>query len=183
MKPVEALGKENGMIARLPCSRRAMAVALAGLLLSGAPLPARADTVYLKDGTKVEGTIVKQDAAGFQVQVAAGVVKVPAALVAHREAPQPAVALVLGLGLPGAGNAYCGNLGKAAFYLGLTALSFGLSFGLVRFAQGSAQLVVPLVTGVGTAVVPWGVGAFEAYKEAERADAEPRFKIDYQPGQ
>lgn len=160
-----------------------------GLVLSIAALsvaaPASAETIFLKNGTRVKGKIVKQDDQYFQVQTANGMVKLDKDGVAIGDLPNPDIALILGVGFPGAGNAYDNRWDKTIFYLAFTAIAFAAAFVPVQYAGNYApgQMGLPILAGLGAAAIPWGVGAYDAYRDARLQDGQPKFRIEYSDGQ
>ncbi|MBM3275734.1 MAG: hypothetical protein FJZ00_11315 [Candidatus Sericytochromatia bacterium] len=46
-------------------------------------------------------------------------------------------------------------------------------------ATNAAGIAVPIGIAVSTSAIPLGLGAYDAFLEAQRQNAEPRFKIDY----
>ncbi len=164
----------------LPPVRTTIALGVALSLVCATEAPALAETIYLKNGTRVEGKILKQTSADFQVQTANGNIKVSKDTVAIQDPPNPGVALLLGIGFPGAGNAYTNRYDRSLFYVAFTAISFVATFALVQLAGDypSGQSL-PVLAGAGAAAIPWGLGAYEAYHEARRQDAQPKYKIEY----
>ena len=165
----------------MPPVRTTIALGVALALLCATEAPALAETIYLRNGTRVEGKILKQTAQDFQVQTANGNIKVSKDTVAIQDLPNPGVALLLGIGFPGAGNAYTNRYDRSLFYVAFTAISFVATFALVQLAGDypPGQMSMPVLAGAGAAAIPWGLGAYEAYNEARQQDAQPKYKIDY----
>lgn len=170
-------------------ARRSAAVACVGALFGAMPAfapPAAAEIIYLKNGTQIKGKITKQDEENFEVLTQQGPIKIAKHRVAQEDLPIPIVAAGLGIGFPGAGQAYVGRWDKAAFYLFITSITFGTAFVVGMFSfNGSIQVndgskvVFPVVTAVTTAAIPLALGSYDAFLEASRQNAEPKFKIQY----
>ena len=145
-----------------------------------------AEIIHLKNGTQIKGKIVKQDDENFDVQTTQGNVKIAKFKVSLQDLPNPSIAVGLGIGFPGAGNAYTARYDKALFYIGTTAISFAGAFALGLAMTGNlpapstAHLQAGGIAGGLTALIPWGLGAWEAYLDANRQNAEPKFKIEYE---
>lgn len=173
-------------------ARRTAAVACAGALLGALPVftpPAAAEVIYLKNGTQVKGKITKQDEETFDVLTQQGPMKIAKHRVALEDMPIPVVAAGLGIGFPGAGQAYVGRWDKAAFYIFITSITFGtaLVVGMYSFNGGitvsdASKMTFPVVTAVTTAAIPLALGSYDAFLEATRQNAEPKFKIQYNEG-
>ncbi len=173
-------------------ARRTAAVACAAALLSVMPVltpPAAAELIFLKNGTQVKGKITKQDEETFEILTQQGPLKIAKHRVAIEDLPLPVVAAGLGIGFPGAGQAYVGRWDKAAFYFFITSVTFGTAFivGMFSFnggltAKTASAMTMPVVTAVTTAAIPLALGSYDAFLEALRKNAEPKFKIEYNEG-
>ncbi|MBM3266632.1 MAG: hypothetical protein FJZ01_03200 [Candidatus Sericytochromatia bacterium] len=169
--------------------RHSAALAGAGLLFAACPgltPPAHAEVIHLKNGTQVKGKITKQDEENFEVLTAQGPVKISKLKVQLVDLANPAIAAGLGVGFPGAGQAYVGRWDKAVFYFSITAVTLGAAFvvGMVGVNGGLTvsdpnKLTLPVSIGVSTAGIPLLLGAYDAYLEAVRQNEAPKFKIDY----
>jgi hypothetical protein len=152
----------------------ATSIALIGALAT----PALAETIYLKNGTRVEGRIVKEDAETFQVETREGRRKIPKRDIEVVPAPEPFIALMTGLILPGGGQIYIGDYPRAGFYLGLGAASAAVGWvaaSQIRYNSPSTSAV----TAVVMMLVPGVIGAFDAAGASERLRAQTRYHIDY----
>lgn len=148
------------------------------VLIAAVAMPAVAETIYLKNGTRVEGRIVKEDAETFQVETKEGRRKVPKRDIEVVPAPEPFIALMTGLILPGGGQLYIGDYPRAGFYLGLGAASAAVGWvaaSQIRFNSPSTSAV----TAVVIMMVPGVIGAFDAAGASERLRAQTRYRIDY----
>lgn len=158
---------------------RALTTLATSLALVGAvAAPALAETIYLKNGTRVEGRIVKEDAEAFQVETKEGRRKVAKRDIEVVPAPEPFIALMTGLILPGGGQVYIGDYPRAGFYLGLGAASAAVGWvaaSQIRYNSPSTSAV----TAVVMMLVPGVIGAFDAAGASERLRAQTRYRIDY----
>ncbi|MFN3430994.1 MAG: LA_0442/LA_0875 N-terminal domain-containing protein [Candidatus Sericytochromatia bacterium] len=153
-------------------------VATSLALVAATALPAVAETIYLKNGTRVEGRIVKEDAETFQVETKEGRRKIPKRDIEVVPAPEPFIALMTGLLLPGGGQLYIGDYPRAGFYLGLGAASAAVGWvaaSQIRYNSPSTSAV----TAVVMMMVPGVIGAFDAAGASERLRAQTRYRIDY----
>lgn len=149
-------------------------------LLAGAALPAAAETIYLKNGTRVQGKIVKEDAETFQVETKEGRRKIPKKDIETLPRPEPFIALMTGIVLPGGGHVYLGDYQRAAFFFGLSAVSATVGYvaaSQIRYNSPSTNAV----SAIAMALVPGVIGAFDAAGSAERLRSLTRYKIDYTP--
>lgn len=171
----------------IPC--RTIAIILLGL--SGIPMgwPAGAETLHLRNGTRLEGRIQKQDDMTLEVVTATGIVRVPRESVAPAAPPNPWIALGMGVALPGGGQVWLGQHGRSWTVAGVT-LASGLFVGLGsqaaltgRLIGADGSLAPGALIGVLAAMVPWGLGAWEAWQFAEEASrreqTQPRLRVDY----
>lgn len=141
--------------------------------------PARAETIHLRNGTLIRGKITKQDELNLEVETLEGKKKVLKQNVANLDIPDPFVSLLLGATLPGVGNAYTRRWDKAIFYFAVTAVSFAAGFAIVHFGAQPSTTGPSVLGGSAGAALPWAIGAWEAYTEANQLNAEPKFWIDY----
>lgn len=167
-------------------------VALVGLLAVLIPLdaaPARAETIHLRNGTRLEGRIQKQDESTIEVVTAGGVVKVPRETIALATPPNPWIAMGMGVAVPGGGQVWLGQQGKGWTVAGVT-LASGLFVGLSgqamftgRLIGADGNLLPGAALGMLAAMVPWGLGAWEAWQMAEimadRDATQARLRVDY----
>jgi RNase P/RNase MRP subunit p29 len=147
-------------------------------LLVGAALPAVAETIHLKNGTRVEGRIIKEDAENFQVETKDGRRKIPKKDIETLPRPEPFIALMTGLIIPGGGQIYTGEFQRAGFYFGLGAVSAAVGWvaaSQIRYNSPSTNAV----TAVVMMLVPGVIGAFDAAGSAERMRTQTRYRIDY----
>jgi hypothetical protein len=154
------------------------ALATSIVLIAAVATPALAETIYLKNGTRVEGRIVKEDAETFQVETKEGRRKIPKRDIEVVPAPEPFIALMTGLILPGGGQIYIGDYPRAGFYLGLGAASAAVGWvaaSQIRYNSPSTSAV----TAVVMMLVPGVIGAFDAAGASERLRAQTRYHIDY----
>jgi hypothetical protein len=155
-------------------------------LLAGAALPilldqrqALAETVYMKNGTRVEGKIVKEDADTFTVETRDGRRKLSKKDIETLPKPEPFIALMTGLLLPGGGQLYTRQLDKAAMYLGLSVVSGAIGWfaaSQIRYNSPSTNAVTALVM----LEIPTVIGAFDAAGSAEQIRSQTRYHIDYE---
>lgn len=167
-------------------------VSLASLMVSPVLLhagPACAEILYLRNGTRLEGRIQKQDESTLEVVTASGIVKVPRETIALATAPNPWIAMGMGVALPGGGQIWLGQQGRGWTVAGVTVAS-GAFVGLAsqalftgRFVGADGSLLPGSALGMLAAMVPWGLGAWEAWQAAEataeRDSTQPRLRIDY----
>lgn len=149
-------------------------------LLAGAALPAAAETIYLKNGTRVQGKILKEDAETFQVETKEGRRKIAKKDIELLPKPEPFIALMTGVLIPGGGQVYTGEYPRAAFYFGLGALSGVVGYvaaSQIRYNSPSTNAVSAIVM----MMIPGVIGAFDAAGSAERLRAMNRYHIDYDP--
>ena len=139
--------------------------------------PALAETIHLKNGTQVAGKIVKEDAKTFSIETPDGRRKIAKEDVAVRPAPDPMVAIVIGL-VPGAGLAYTGDYARGAFFLGTGGLVGTAAYFAARQIRPTSPSTAAVSAIVGAEVVAL-LGAWEAYHHAVAQGAQPRYKIDY----
>lgn len=147
-------------------------------LLAAVELPVAAETVYMKNGTRVEGKIVKEDPETFTVETKDGRRKLPKKDVETLPKPEPFVALMTGLLIPGGGHIYLRQLDKAALYLGLGVVSGLLGYVAatqIRYNSPSTAMV----TGIVMLEIPGVIGAFDAAGSAEQIRSQTRYHIDY----
>ena len=152
----------------------ATSVGLALALPAGA---AAAETIHLKNGTQVQGKIVKEDAKTFSVETPDGRRKINKADVAIRPAPDPLVAAVVGL-VPGAGLLYTGDLPRSAFFLGTSAAVGTAAYFAARQIRPTSPSTAAVSAIVGAEVVAL-LGAWEAYQHAAGLATQTRYLIDY----
>lgn len=158
------------------CLSLAIALAVLGVALPA--LPAQAETIHLKNGARVTGKIVKEDAEQFTVQTADGRRKVAKKDVETLPPPNPSIALMTGVLVSGGGHVYLGVFDRAALYFGLGAASGALGFFATRAIRPSS-LSTAAVIGLVTYSLPMGIGAWDAYQRAQQEAAAPKFRIDY----
>jgi hypothetical protein len=147
------------------------------LLGAGAPA-ALAETVYMKNGLQVQGKIVKEDAETFTVETKDGRRKLAKKDIETLAKPEPFIALMTGLILPGGGQLYTGQLNKAALYFGLSAVSAAVGWvaaSQIRYNSPSTNAVTAIVM----LEIPGIIGAFDAAGSAEGMRALTRYHIDY----
>jgi hypothetical protein len=145
--------------------------------LAAAP-SALAETVYMKNGVQVQGKIVKEDAETFTLETKEGRRKLAKKDIETLPRPEPFIALMTGLILPGGGQLYTGQLNKAALYLGLSAVSAAVGWvaaSQIRYNSPSTNAVTAIVM----LEIPGIIGAFDAAGSAEGMRALTRFHIDY----
>lgn len=158
----------------------ALALAMAGVALSAAP--AAAETIYLKNGAQVKGTIASETKEAFIIEAAGGKKTINKVDIEQYPSPSPAVAFVTGMMLPGAGHIYtsmynrAGGYQRAGLFLGLAALGGGGGFFLARQLDPTS---IPLTVGLGVGL-PTLVGAFDAWGVATSFSDKARFLIDYE---
>lgn len=147
-----------------------------GLGLSAAP--AAAETVYLKNGTQVSGTITKEDAETLVVETKEGRRKLPKADIDVYPVPDPAIALATGLMLSGGGHVYSGIYDRAALFFGLSAVGGAAGY----FAARQIRPTSPSTAAV-TAIIAYGipmlVGAYDGFRLSEQLKSKPKYRIDY----
>lgn len=141
-------------------------------------MPAQAETIYLKNGARVSGKIVKEDAEQFTVQTPDGRRKVAKKDVEMLPPPNPSIALMTGVLVSGGGHVYLGVFDRAALYLGLGAAGGALGFFATRAIRPSS-LSTAAVVGLITYSIPMGIGAWDAYQRAQLEALTPKFHIDY----
>lgn len=149
-----------------------------GLGLTTAAMPAAAETVYLKNGTQVSGSITKEDAETLVVETREGRRKVPKGDIDVYPTPDPAIALATGLMLSGGGHVYSGIYDRAALFFGLSAVGGAAGY----FAARQIRPTSPSTAAV-TAIVAYGipmlVGAYDGFRLSEQLKSKPKYKIDY----
>lgn len=141
-------------------------------------VPVQAETIHLKNGARVTGKIVKEDAEQFTVQTPDGRRKVRKEDVETLPPPNPSIALMTGVLVSGGGHVYLGVFDRAALYFGLGAASGALGFFATRAIRPSS-LSTAAVVGLVTYSIPMGIGAWDAYQRAQLQAATPKFHIDY----
>jgi hypothetical protein len=147
-------------------------------LLTAFVQPAAAETVYMKNGTRVEGKIVKEDPESFTVETRDGRRKVAKKDVETLPKPEPFIALMTGLLIPGGGQLYIRQLDKAALYLGLGVVSGVIGWfaaSQIRYNSPSTNAVTAIVM----LEIPGVIGAFDAASGAEQIRSQTRYHIDY----
>lgn len=156
----------------------ALAVGAAALSPVLVAAPASAETLYLKNGTQVSGTITKEDAETFVVETRAGRRKIAKQEMEVVSVSDPTIAGLTGLLLSGAGHAYLGAYDRAALYFGLSAAGGAAGY----FAAQQIRPTSPSTAAVTAIVVyalPMLVGAFDAHQYAAEQTGKARYKIDY----
>lgn len=142
--------------------------------------PARAETVFKRDGTQVRGKIVKEDENTLVVNTPEGKRKVNKKDIEVLPPVSPEMAMMTGLLLSGGGYLYLGTYDKALLYLGLSAVAGGLtatSMSLLRpISSTTPQLAVGFLVGYS---LPCLLGAFDAMGAARTRQDSPRFRIEY----
>lgn len=160
--------------------RFALVAASAAVLLSSAP--ALAETIYLKNGTRVSGAIVKESEEQFTVQTSEGAKKtVLKTDIMYRPLPSTAMALATGLLIPGAGQVYAtisddnSGLARGALFFAMAAAGGGAGY-LAARQWDPGYIPASLVIGIG---VPTLLGAVDALWLAENVRNHRKYKIDY----
>lgn len=147
-------------------------------LLAMTALPALAETIHLKNGTRVQGKILKEDAETFHVETKDGRRKIAKQDIETLPKPEPFIALMTGVLIPGGGQVYTGEYPRAAFYFGLGAVSGAVGYmaaSQIRYNSPSTNAVTAIVM----MMIPGVIGAFDAASSAERLRAMTRYHIDY----
>ena len=160
--------------------RFALMAASAAVLLSSAP--ALAETIYLKNGARVSGAIVKETEDQFTVQAEDGAQKkVLKADIMYRPLPSTGMALATGLLIPGAGQVYAtisddnSGLARGALFFGMAAAGGAAGY-LAARQWDPGYIPASLVIGVG---IPTLLGAVDAFWLAESVRNHRKYKIDY----
>lgn len=158
-------------VARIACSL----TAIAALVL--APLPAGAETLYLKNGTQVKGKIVKEDLKSFSVDTPDGRRKILKEELEVLSTADPVVTAVLGL-VPGAGHIYLGDFPRAGLFLGLGA---GAGFGAFKVAEQIRPLSpsTHTVAAIVAIEVIALLGGWDALQQALEQRQRVRYRVDY----
>jgi hypothetical protein len=156
-----------------------LSLAIALTVLAALPaLPVQAETIHLKNGARVSGKIVKEDAEQFTVQTPDGRRKVLKKDVETLPAPNPSIALMTGVLVAGGGHIYLGVFDRAALYFGLGAASGAIGYFATRAIRPSS-VATAAVVGLVTYSFPMGIGAWDAYQRAQQQAQTPKFRIDY----
>lgn len=145
-------------------------------------LPAAAETIYMKDGTQVSGTITKEDATTFTVETSNGRRKVEKKDVEAYPPPDPNVATVTGLLLAGGGHFYEGVYDRGGVFLGLSVLA-GVGGYFAAQALRPTSPSTAIASAIFSYALPMLVGAYDARVTAEKMDQVPRYHIDYTTSQ
>lgn len=157
---------------------RALCCLLVMLAVLMSALPASAETIYLKNGTQITGTITKEDSENFTVETGQGRRKVPKKEIEVLPSPDPNVALVTGLIVSGGGHFYDGVYDRGAVFFLL-----GLATGAGGYFTAKALRPTSPSTAVASAIlsyaIPMLVGAFDARTTAEQMNVLVRYHIDY----
>lgn len=151
----------------------------AGLLVAWPAAPACAETLYLKNGTQVLGRITKEDAESFTVETGGGRRRLLKRELEALPIPDPSVAMLLGLAVPGAGHLYGNQFDRAALFAALAAGSGTAGFFAMRQIRPSS-IPTAVVTGIVAAYLVGVVGAFDALGAIQATGGTPRYRIDYQ---
>lgn len=159
---------------------RPFRLVFSAFLAAALALPAGAavaETIHLKNGTRVQGKIVKEDAKTFSIETPEGRRKINKDDVAIRPTPDPLVAAVVGL-VPGAGLVYTGDYPRGAFFLGTGAAVGAAAYFAARQIRPTSPSTAAVSAIVGAEVVAL-LGAWEAYNHAVSQGTQTRYKIDY----
>ena len=163
---------------------RPMAIAVSVALAAGALAPAAlADTIYMRDGAQLSGTILQETETQFVILETSGKkVSVNKQDIDFYPRPNPMMAFIVGLLMPGAGHIYNalynrpGGFERAALFFGIGAVGAGASAAYaIKFATPATA---PFI--IGTAVgIPTLIGAIDAFNVANDFDTRIRYRIDY----
>lgn len=160
--------------------RFALPAALCAALL--ATTPAFAETIHLKNGTRVTGKIVKEAEDQFTVQTEDGAQKkILKADIMYRPLPSQGMALATGLLIPGAGQVYAtigsdnSGLARGALFFGMAAAGGAAGY-LAARQWDPGYIPASLLIGVG---VPTILGAIDALWLADYERNFRKYKIDY----
>lgn len=169
----------NGCFQTMRVERALWALALAATFSIGWPAaPASAETLYLKNGTQVVGRITKEDGESFTVEAQGGRRRLLKRDLEALPVPDPSVALMLGLAVPGAGHLYANRFDRAALFIALAGGGGAAGFFAMRQIRPSS-VPTAVVTGVVVAYIIGVVGAFDALGVLQASGGTPRFRIDY----
>jgi hypothetical protein len=153
-----------------------------GLLAAGPALPAWAETIHMKNGTQVVGTITKEDAEFFTVETKEGRRKLAKKDVETYPPADPNVALATGVLVPGGGQFYQGDLQRGLLFLGIAALTATAGYLAARQIRPSSPSAAA-VTAIVLYEIPAIAGAVDARNAAQNKASQPHFRIDYESAQ
>jgi hypothetical protein len=156
---------------------RPLASLLALCILLAAPA-ARAETIYLKNGTHVQGKIVKEDDKSFTVETGSGRRKIDKKTVEVLPAPDPLITFMIGVLLAGGGQVYTNQFDRAGIYMLLGGGAAAAGWFATRQIRPTSPSTAA-VTAIVCYEIPALIGAFDAYGNAARQAEQPRYHVEY----
>jgi hypothetical protein len=151
---------------------------LAASIVAAISPSARAETIYLRNGTQVTGHISREDATSFSVDVGSGRRKISKSDVDVLPGPDPIITFLTGIMVAGGGHIYTAQYDRAALYFTLGVIFGAAGYFATRQIHPSSPSAA-VVAGIGAYFFPTIVGAFDAVGNAQRINAEPRYHVDY----
>lgn len=147
------------------------------------PIPVSAEVIYLKNGSRYEGKILKQTKETINLQLPfeySEVIELPKSTIAIHQPPSAAGALALGLAFPGGGQLYLGNIPDGLLFFALSSFAASAGYGIGSALAPSGYTALGQGIGAGLwASIPWISGALEARRIAAQEEKEEHLKIDY----
>ncbi|MDB5095809.1 MAG: hypothetical protein JWM80_230 [Cyanobacteria bacterium RYN_339] len=175
MTQATARGRRLGL--RWEAMSRPLASLLALCLVLAAPA-ASAETIYLRNGTHVTGKITREDKAAFTVDTSTGRRKIPKADVELLPTPDPVITFLVGLLLAGGGQVYINQYDRALIFAALGGGAAAAGWFATRQIRPTSPSTAA-VTAIVCYEIPALIGAFDAFGNAGRMSAEPRYHVEY----